>query len=56
MADIKNIQASLRVKLASAATSFPSSVREIEQTGEEVQVGIEIMTGDPAILEQIALI
>ena len=29
-------------------------VREIEQTGDEVQVGIEITTGDPAIPEQIA--
>ena len=57
MADTENIQAALKsVKFPGFSRDIVSFglVREIEQTGDEVQVGIEITTGDPAIPEQIA--
>ena len=57
MAKIENIQAALKsVKFPGFSRDIVSFglVREIEQTGDEVQVGIEITTGDPAIPEQIA--
>ncbi len=57
MVDTKKIQAALKsVKFPGFSRDIVSFglVREIEQTGDEVQVGIEITTGDPAIPEQIA--
>ncbi len=57
MADTENIQAALKsVKFPGFSRDIVSFglVREIEQTGDKVQVGIEITTGDPAIPEQIA--
>ena len=57
MAETKNIQAALKsVKFPGFSRDIVSFglVREIEQTGEDVQVGIEITTGDSAIPEQIA--
>ena len=57
MADTENIQVALKsVKFPGFSRDIVSFglVREIEQTGDEVQVGIEITTGDPAIPEQIA--
>lgn len=57
MAETENIQAALkRVKFPGFSRDIVSFglVREIEQTGEDVQVGIEITTGDSAIPEQIA--
>ena len=57
MADIENIQAAVKsVKFPGFSRDIVSFglVREIEQTGENVQVGIEITTGDSAIPEQIA--
>ena len=57
MADTENIQAALKsVKFPGFSRDIVSFglVREIEQTGDEVQVGIEITTGDPAVPEQIA--
>ena len=57
MANRENIQAALKsVKFPGFSRDIVSFglVREIEQTGDEVQVGIEITTGDPAIPEQIA--
>ena len=57
MAKTENIQAALKsVKFPGFSRDIVSFglVREIEQTGDEVQVGIEITTGDPAIPEQIA--
>jgi ATP-binding protein involved in chromosome partitioning len=57
MAETKNIQAALKsVKFPGFSRDIVSFglVREIEQTGEDVLVGIEITTGDSAIPEQIA--
>ena len=57
MAEKENIQAALKsVKFPGFSRDIVSFglVREIEQTGDDVQVGIEITTGDPAIPEQIA--
>lgn len=57
MPETENIQAALKsVKFPGFSRDIVSFglVREIEQTGEDVQVGIEITTGDSAIPEQIA--
>lgn len=57
MADKENIQAALKsVKFPGFSRDIVSFglVREIEQTGSDVQIGIEITTGDPAVPEQIA--
>ena len=57
MAKTENIQAALKsVKFPGFSRDIVSFglVREIEQNGEDVQVGIEITTGDSAIPEQIA--
>ena len=57
MAETKDIQAALKsVKFPGFSRDIVSFglVREVEQTGDEVQVGIEITTGDSAIPEQIA--
>lgn len=57
MAETENIQAALKsVKFPGFSRDIVSFglVREIEQNGEDVQVGIEITTGDSAIPEQIA--
>ena len=57
MTKTENIQAALKsVKFPGFSRDIVSFglVREIEQTGDDVQVGIEITTGDPAIPDQIA--
>ena len=55
MAETENIQAALKsVKFPGFSRDIVSFglVREIEQTVEDVLVGIEITTGDSAIPEQ----